>query len=173
MKCTLFELEKAMSCSKGLWCRGRPFDKLRVTDRGRSESDEKFTGAGGLRRRHEFGACRRTPLRHLHEFGTARPTRLFFFVFGEGAGDAGVGGEPEEGDEDKRAWEIQGLTRASSSRVVFIPVAQDAPERRRLPREKLGAVLIVKTPLRRGRIWRTDATERVPPSGKIGHYGKL
>src|ERR1017187_3766145 len=41
----------------------------------------------GLRRRHEFGVWRRTP--------------LFFLFIGEDAFDAGVGGEPEEGDEDK------------------------------------------------------------------------
>ena len=40
-------------------------------------------------------------LRRRHEFGASRPTRLFRVVFGEGAFDAFVGDQPEEGDEDE------------------------------------------------------------------------
>jgi hypothetical protein len=33
----MLELEKTPGCSKGCWCLGRPFDKLRVTGRERDE----------------------------------------------------------------------------------------------------------------------------------------
>src|ERR1700722_13948745 len=39
--------------------------------------------------------------------------------------------------------------------------------------DKFGNVLIWRATLCRGHSFRTDATERVPPSGKLGHYGKF
>jgi hypothetical protein len=69
----IFELMKAAGCLKGCWCEERPFDKLRMMGRGRGGCDRKYTGAGNL----------------------------FLLFVGEDAFDAGVGGEPEEGDGDE------------------------------------------------------------------------
>jgi hypothetical protein len=43
------------------------------------------------------------------------------------------------------------------------------PRRSRHP-FSIGSVLLWRATLRRGRIERTDVTERVPPNGKLGHY---
>jgi len=39
-----------------------------------------------------------------------------------------------------------------------------------LPTNYSGIVLFWRATLRRGRILRTDATERVPPDGKLGRH---
>ena len=49
----IFELMKALGCLKGCWCRARPFDKLRVTDRGDRNGMEGFTTKA--RRTRRFG----------------------------------------------------------------------------------------------------------------------
>ena len=86
----IFELMRASSFLKGCWCRGRSLPQTTAASRPTRLDKLRMTGW----EEGNDGGDKRAG-RPFYEDG------LFFLFVGEDAGDAGVGGEPEEGDGDE------------------------------------------------------------------------